>query len=156
MSGKKKINRILWVLAAAAFIIAVVEGAFFWEDVELPLFRWEMILDNAVKAFLFNPTLGIKDLAAALTADTSPLRLAVGYAYGVSVLVAPLCTVSATISVLRKLLRTRLLSRGKKYGKEYLIFGFNDNVKDLLGHIIKAADGSENFTYMILPVRLHA
>ena len=140
MQKYKKSSKVLWILAAAAFLIAVIEGCFYWEKVSLPLFRWEMILDNAMKAFLFNPSLGIGALADSLKETTDPVRLVVGYAYGVSVMVAPLCTVSAMVSVIRSLLRSRLLSRAKKYGKEYVIIGFNENVKQLLKHVMKDAD----------------
>lgn len=128
----KKYGPILWTFAIVSFIVATLEGFFYYAQYsQYPLFRLLMTLENSLKAFVFVPVIDIKSVMAGLE-SASPFRLAVGYAYGLAVFIAPLCTATALLMWAELTVR-RIISGWRSWKRTpVLIFGHNENVRTLL------------------------
>lgn len=150
----KKYGPILWALALVSFIVATLEGIFYFARYsQYPLFRLLMTLENSCKAFVFAPTIKIGDVLAGLE-GASPFQQAVGYAYGLAVFLAPLCTATALL-LWAELAVRRLMNTRQRKGAHVLIFGWNENVRTLVSgeytgssgqyqlHVVTAAKLSE-------------
>ena len=138
----KKYGPILWVLALLSFIVATLEGIFYFARYsQYPLFRVFMTLENSCKAFVFAPTIKIGDVLAGLE-SVSPFQQAVGYAYGLAVFLAPLCTASALL-LWAELAVRRLMSVQHQKGTQVLIFGWNENIRTLVSG--EYSDGAEQY-----------
>ena len=138
----KKYGPILWALALVSFIVATLEGIFYFARYsQYPLFRALMTLENSCKAFVFAPTIKIGDVLASLE-SVSPFQQAVGYAYGLAVFFAPLCTASALL-LWAELAVRRLRGARHRKGAQVLIFGWNENVRTLVSG--EYADGEEQY-----------
>lgn len=128
----EKYTRVLWVLAIVSFAVAVLEGYFYYGEYTLhPLFLLLLCLQNGVKAFLFMPEIGVKDLLASLESAPS-IRLAVDYAYGLAVLVAPLCTATVVLSWFERGVHWFQSALPFRRKTPVLVFGYNENVQSLL------------------------
>ena len=128
----KKYGPILWTLAIVSFVVASLEGFFYYAQYsQYPLFRLLMTLENSFKAFVFAPVIGISNVLAGLE-GVSPFRRVVGYAYGLVVFIAPLCTASALLIWAEQAVR-RVVSGWQSWKKSpVLVFGYNENVRALL------------------------
>lgn len=127
----EKYGPILWILAVASFVVATLEGFFYYAQYsQYPLFHLLMTLENSFKAFVFAPVIEINRVLAGLD-GASPFRLAVGYAYGLAVFIAPLCTATALLMWAERIARRIMNSRSWKK-TPVLVFGYNDNVRTLL------------------------
>lgn len=140
---RRKYGPILGTLAVAALIVATLEGwVYYARYSHHPLFHLLMAAQNGFKAFLFSPAISLEQTLDNL-ADASPFRQALGYAYGLAVFTAPLCTATALLMWAELAVR-QLMSvwRGRR-GKPILIFGWNENVRALVSG--EHADGSKRY-----------
>lgn len=133
---EKKLNRVLLVLAIVSFIVTFAEGCFYYsgETYHNPLFRFMLILQNSIKAFGFKSTITIDNVIKKMSENPSLLEVIVGYAYAFATFTAPYCTFAMCYKFLEKLLRIKIWSAKKKNKKHIIIFGYNDEVKELLNN----------------------
>lgn len=129
----KKFTPIIRVLAIVSFAVATLEGFFYYyaQYGQYPLFHFLMVLENDIKTFAFNPVIEIGSMLFD-PENASPFRLAVGYAYGLVVFIAPLCTLSALLIWAKLLVRRFMIGRQSGKKTPVLIFGYNENVQALL------------------------
>ena len=129
----KKQNQTISILAAASFVAAMAEGFFYYAPFDQfgPL-KLLTILYNAVKAFFLIPIITIPNVISNLQQNASILKLIVAHAYGVAVLLAPLCTAMATINAIRFLLRKKASASANQASRHIFLFGYNENVACLL------------------------
>ncbi len=91
-----------------------------------------MIIQNSINAFGFKPSISLKDALALMQTENTIIHTIVGYAYGVAVFTAPYCTFSFIYKILERATRLIFKFRYKKTDRNILIFGYNDEVKELL------------------------
>lgn len=128
----KKYGPIIRTLAIVSFVAATLEGFFYYAQYrQYPLFHLLLAVENSVKTFVFDPVIDIGSVLSGME-GASPFRLAAGYAYGLAVFIAPLCTAGALLIWAESTAR-RIVSRGLARNKTpVLIFGYNENVRALL------------------------
>ncbi len=128
----KRYTPMLWVLAGFSFAAALAEGYFYYGQYAAhPLLRVLMTVQNALKAFLFSPDLEIKEVAAALDGAAEP-ELAAGYAYGVAVFTAPLCTATALFLLAERAVCRAFAGLRNWGGTPVLVCGYNADVRAML------------------------
>lgn len=145
---RKKYGPILWALAVAALIVATLEGWVYYAPYSHhPLFHLLLSAQNGFKAFLFSPTITLEQMLNSLT-GVSPLQQALGYAYGLAVFTAPLCTATALL-LWAELAAQKLMNvwRTRK-GTPILIFGWNETVRTLVNG--EHADGTTQYRLHVL------
>lgn len=133
MKEKNTFDKVLFLLALVSFLLAMLEGFFYYGDLNgYGSFRFLMILQNSLAAFLFDADISTSDVVGQLGENASFWQKAVGYAYAVAVVAAPLCTAAVLYRVLEVLLnwRIHLLDSGKR--ERILICGYNEKVHTLL------------------------
>lgn len=129
----KIIERILLGLAAFSFVVAFIEGILFYSAAEYPniFIRYMLIIENTLRAFVFEPSIRIEDVIEILKSSTSKFITVFNYIYLAAIFIAPYCTLSFGYKFLK-----RVFCIGKKhYFKKYdgiIIFGYNDEIKNLL------------------------
>lgn len=124
----------IWIVAGVSFAVAALEGVFYYADVHFGLMKVLLILYNAIKAFLLSPSISLKDVWERLEDGLGTVETAVSYAYSVAVFSAFLCTATAVFTAARRLLqRTTQIAVGRN-AEHIFIFGYNENVKALLGN----------------------
>ena len=144
----KKYGPILWVLAIASFIVATLEGLFYYAQYDqYPLFRLLMTLENSFKAFVFIPAISIGNVIAGMK-GVSAFQQAVGYAYGLAVFIAPLCTATALLMWTELTVRRITSGWRMKKGEPVLIFGWNGNVRTLVSG--EHASGTEQYRVHVI------
>lgn len=129
--NKFKIGKILLILAIISFLIATIEGFLFYTH-QNQFFRFLMIIENSINAFGFKPSISLNDAMELMQTENTVIHSVVGYAYGFAVFTAPYCTLSFVYKILERLTRFIFRFRNKKFDNNILIFGYNDEVKELL------------------------
>jgi len=131
---KRVMTYLVWTAAVLSFLAACAEGWFYYADyVHLQPFQLLLIAQNAIKTFLFSPSIGADKVLATLTGTISAAERAAGYAYLVAVFLAPLCTGCALWSAFERQLRRAFHFLAVKQ-EEIVIFGYNEQVQCLLSH----------------------
>lgn len=131
---KRVMTYLVWTAAVLSFLAACAEGWFYYADyVHLQPFHLLLIAQNAIKTFLFSPSIGADKVLATLTGTISAAERAAGYAYLVAVFLAPLCTGCALWSAFERQLRRAFHFLAVKQ-EEIVIFGYNEQVQCLLSH----------------------
>ena len=132
---KKKISAgLVWVVAGLSFLAACAEGWFYYAAyVEFQPFQLLLIAQNAIKTFLFSPSISAERVLATLTGEVSTVERAAGCAYLAAVFLAPLCTGCALWKAFERQAR-RLLHFLLVKQEKVVIFGYNEQVKCLLSH----------------------
>ena len=131
---KRYITYLLWFIAGFSFLAACVEGWFYYADyVQFQPFQLLLIAQNAIKAFLFSPSIDASDVLSSLAEGVSAAERLVGYIYLVAVFLAPLCTGCALWSAFERQIR-RIFHFLLVKQEEIVIFGYNEQVKSLIGH----------------------
>ncbi len=132
MKKKRPGKVILLTLAAASFLIAVLEGLLYYSKYQQTwFFELILVLQNSVKAFLFSPDLSAEDVLDSLQSVAAGWEYAVGCAYVAAVFVAPLCTATAALRTIELLLRRSIRRSGR--GKDVLlVYGWNSAVEAML------------------------
>lgn len=131
---KLKGNKFLFWLAVASLVIATLEGVLFYAPVEDMTFRIMLTVQNSIKAFAFNASIGLRDAMDFMGEDPTPFKTLVGYAYAVAVFVAPYCSVAFLYKMLERALKLAGLFRRDRKSGGIIVFGYNDAVRALLEH----------------------
>lgn len=134
MSGKKEANYLL-IIAGVVFIIASIEGFFYYSDYQdYLMIRIMLTLHNGLKMFVFNPSIAMKDVIDKIGTDAGVTDWVLLYTYCASVLIAQLCTMGAICIAIHKYIKIWLLEIQSRFSKKekLLIFGYNDDVKLLI------------------------
>lgn len=133
--AKFQVNRVLLVLAIVSFTIATVEGVLFYgNNPDTPFFfKLLQIVQNSIKAFAFKPVISLSDAVNLMNEHHSAVYTVSCYAYGVAVFTAPYCTLTVVYKIFERFF-SRLFKWRTVFRKEHiLIFGYNDDVRNLLG-----------------------
>lgn len=149
---RNKYKDYLWYTALAIFIICVIEGVFFYHNVENPFLKVTLNIQNAIKAYKIDPD--IKQAEAINYMQKSGVTVfsfIITYLYCAAVIIAPFCTVGALAVLVRKpasYIRGFLNQRNKKriliIGEGTYKFNFIDAlVKDCRVTVIENAGLSE-------------
>ena len=96
LSQKKKtlFTKVLIVLAGCSFLVAMLEGFFYYEGyASHPFMYFLLMLQNAIKAFSFRATVSLDGALNRLSENATVLHLCVTYAYGLAMFIAPFCTI---------------------------------------------------------------
>lgn len=143
----------LWIVAAACFLICVLEGAiFFYNKFDSYFVYVIMLLQNAIKAYKLDADIKLDEaFAFAKEFNVYDIRAIISYVYCVVVVIAPLCTLAAIVNFLAKpflFVKGAIKTAGKK--KSLLIVGDEENK----AKFIKAACTEKNrvYTYEKAPV----
>ncbi len=147
----KKVGRFLIVLSIVSFLVTFAEGLCYYstEVYRNSFFRFLLIIQNSIKAFGFKSEISIKDVLSVLNENASLLEAIIGYAYAVAVFTAPYCTLAFCYKVLEKWLRLRNWGIKHKKWKHIIIFGYNDEVKALLGSEYKEFKKKRQKIYLV-------
>lgn len=132
---RKYASNIILVLALFSFLIACLEGYFYYTaEYGEYRFAWAlMTLQNGLRAFLFSPTLSVADAFKKMaTISPGPFEVFIAYAYGVAVFLAPVCSAGIVVLSFELFFRKHLLSLFTTTKESILIFGYNSNVQSLL------------------------
>ena len=131
---KKKNNKALLLLSIVSFVVATWEGYYFYADYSaFPFWQLLLILQNGIKTFFFMPQISLQTILNLLrTQDMSFLQTVVAHVYMVAVFLAPICTVTTVLKVLNVLLRLRNRIYRLFAREQYVIFGYDDDVEQLL------------------------
>ncbi len=139
---KKKFGKgLVFALAAASFIIAVLEGLIYYGVYGgTPLFELILVVQNGIKAFLFTPDIPAQEVLASLQGDVGTWQYVVGCAYVAAVFIAPLCTATAVVSTVELLLRRGAHISGGK-APVTLVYGWSSTAQSILRkHTREAGD----------------
>ena len=131
---KTQANKVLMLLAGLSFCIAMAEGFFFYDSCENEFFRFLLMLQNSMKAFVFNASISIESMLDSVSQNPSPVKTAVGYAYGFAVFTAPFCSAAAVYKCLERALRLVFWLKRCDGREAAVIFGYNEDVRELLDH----------------------
>lgn len=132
MKKKKPGKVILFSLAAASFLIAVLEGLIYYSKYQQTwFFELILVLQNSVKAFLFSPDLSAEDVLDSLQSAAAGWEYIVGCAYVAAVFVAPLCTATAALRTIELLLRRGVRRAGREKNIS-LVYGWNSAAEAIL------------------------
>ena len=130
----------IWLplFAIGFFAICIGEGYFYYSNVSEHFYvRLLLNVQNAFKAFLFSPKIGIEDALSVVPTNGHELKRIISYVYATVVLLAPICTATAIFRTIELALRKRIRFF-KGYRREKIfIFGFNSNTKILMDSIVK-------------------
>lgn len=130
---KKLLNRILLIMAMISFVVAMVEGYFYYaEYAQYPVFRFMLMLQNSVEAFAFKADISIASVIKNFETQRSAFQMFVDCVYTVIVFVAPLCTMTFLYKVFETVLKWNIRIHKDKSSEQIIIFGYNDRVKALL------------------------
>lgn len=100
---RNKYKDYLWYTALAVFIICVIEGIFFYHNVENPFLKVTLNIQNAIKAYKIDPDIKQAEaLAYMQKSEGGVLSGIITYAYCLAVIVAPFCTIGALAVLIRK------------------------------------------------------
>ena len=100
---RNKYKDYLWYTALAVFIICVIEGIFFYHNVENPFLKVTLNIQNAIKAYKIDPDIKQAEaLAYMQKSGGGVLSVIITYAYCLAVIVAPFCTIGALAVLIRK------------------------------------------------------
>lgn len=100
---RNKYKDYLWYTALAVFIICVIEGIFFYHNVENPFLKVTLNIQNAIKAYKIDPDIKQAEaLAYMQKSGGGVLSGIITYAYCLAVIVAPFCTIGALTVLIRK------------------------------------------------------
>ena len=129
----KVIEKILFGLAIGSFVVAFIEGLFYYtpEKYSNEMIRYMLIVQNTIRAFVFKSDIKIDDVATVIQVSTSFWEIAVGYVYLVTIFIAPYCTLSFSYKFLKKIFCLRKRYYFGKYERIF-IFGYNNEIKSLL------------------------
>jgi len=130
---KEKPGRVLLLaLAAASFLVAVLEGVIYYSKYQQTwFFELILVLQNSVKAFLFSPDLSAEDVLDSLQNVAAGWEYIVGCAYVAAVFIAPLCTATAALRTIELLLRRGVRRSGREKDVS-LVYGWNSAVETIL------------------------
>lgn len=150
---EKKLGNFFIILGVLSAIITFLEGRIYYNAAAYPDFwvRWLLIIQNTIKAFAFRSDIGLRDMSKALGGISKfSYEWFVGYAYTVAVFTAPYCTLAVVYKVLEKFFRFgSLFWRLSKKDKVVVIFGYNDEVKELLETKDSLKDEEKGMKYRI-------
>ena len=135
--SKFKVQKTLFILAIVSLIIAMLEGMVFYSDKCENLFlRMMLVIQNGINAFGFKATVSLRDAIdfAYKPQNSSSFNVALCYAYSIAVFTAPYCTIAFLYKMLEKVLRAVFSFKKRKNYDHMLIFGYNDNVKEILNN----------------------
>lgn len=133
---EKKSNRIILIVAICSFVLACLEGLFYYSKYDCVLFiRCMLILQNSIKAFLFTPVITIENVISSIDNSTTFLELSVHYIYIISIFTAPVCTATAVFRAIELFLRKKMFHIKKIHRDEIIIFGYHRDVKILFQNI---------------------
>ena len=100
---RNKYKDYLWYTALAVFIICVIEGVFFYHNVDNPFLKVTLNIQNAIKAYKIDPDIKQKEAIAYMQASGGGILSGiVTYVYCIAVIVAPFCTIGALAVLVRK------------------------------------------------------
>lgn len=100
---RNKYKDYLWYTALAVFIICVIEGIFFYHNVENPFLKVTLNIQNAIKAYKIDPDIKQAEaLAYMQKSGGGIISVIITYVYCFAVIVAPFCTVGALAVLIRK------------------------------------------------------
>ena len=131
---KTQASKVLMLLAGLSFCIAMAESFFFYDSCENGFFRFLLMLQNSMKAFVFNASISIESMLDSVSQNPSPVKTAVGYAYGFAVFTAPFCSAAAVYKCLERALRLVFWLKRRDGRGAAVIFGYNEDVRELLDH----------------------
>lgn len=131
----KKINLLFIVLGTFSVIVTGLEGMIYYSAEAYPnlLVRSMLIVQNTIRAFAFSSDIGLRDMSQLLEESKSVYETIIGYAYTFAVFTAPYCTLTIVYQVLEKIFRFRSLFWKLSGKRRIILFGYNDEVKALLG-----------------------
>jgi len=130
---KKLFNRILLIIAMISFVVAMLEGYFYYaEYAQYPVFRFMLMLQNSVEAFAFKAGISIASVVKKFATERSVFQVIVDCVYTVIVFIAPLCTMTFLYKVFETVLKWNIRIHRDKSSEQIIIFGYNDRVKALL------------------------
>ena len=130
---KKLFNRILLIMAMISFVVAMVEGYFYYaEYAGYPMFRFMLMLQNSVEAFAFSADISITSVIKNFATERSAFQVCVDYVYALIVFVAPLCTMTFLYKAFETVLKWNIKIHKDKMSEQIIVFGYNDRVKALL------------------------
>lgn len=133
MKRKIRAAHVLALLAALSFLAAMLEGYFYYAPYAgTPVFRFLLMLQNAIKAFGFRASISLDDIMEKTAWNTSVFQAVVTYTYAAAVFMAPFCTLSFFYKILSKLLHLRAAAKRGEQLPRILVFGYNENVRTLL------------------------
>jgi len=134
---KDKRTQKLMIVAVISLIIAFIEGFIYFEEYsEHLLIRIIMALENSINAFVFSPSIDIKDVAEELSENQSFIRIFFIYAYSVAVITAQICTATALVTAIRYILTKNIhnIVVHFKTQDSVVIFGYNDDIISLINN----------------------
>lgn len=100
---RNKYKDYLWYTALAVFIICVIEGIFFYHNVENPFLKVTLNIQNAIKAYKIDPDIKQAEaLAYMQKSGGGIISVIITYVYCLAVIVAPFCTVGALAVLIKK------------------------------------------------------
>lgn len=100
---RNKYKDYLWYTALAVFIICVIEGIFFYHNVDNPFLKVTLNIQNAIKAYKIDPDIKQKEAIAYMQATGGGILSGIiTYVYCIAVIVAPFCTIGALTVLIRK------------------------------------------------------
>ena len=100
---RNKYKDYLWYTALAVFIICVIEGIFFYYNVDNPFLKVTLNIQNAIKAYKIDPDIKQKEAIAYMQATGGGILSGIiTYVYCIAVIVAPFCTIGALTVLIRK------------------------------------------------------
>lgn len=121
------------ILVVLSLGISVAEGILYYRDTGNAVIRFLLILRNCIRMFVFEPEIGIKDVAAVLKSENvTALETVIGYLYSFSCFIAPYCTVSYVYRLVARIFRLKSLKEKNSKDPRIVIFGFNPFVKQLI------------------------
>ena len=87
---RNKYKDYLWYTALAVFIICVIEGIFFYNNVDNPFLKVTLNIQNAIKAYKIDPDIKQKEAIAYMQATGGGILSGIiTYVYCIAVIVAP-------------------------------------------------------------------
>ena len=96
---RNKYKDYLWYTALAVFIICVIEGIFFYHNVDNPFLKVTLNIQNAIKAYKIDPDIKQKEAIAYMQATGGGILSGIiTYVYCIAVIVAPFCIAIGTAS----------------------------------------------------------
>ena len=100
---RNKYKDYLWYTALAVFIICVIEGIFFYHNVDNPFLKVTLNIQNAIKAYKIDPDIKQKEAIAYMQATGGGILSGIiTYVYCIAVIIAPFCTIGALTVLIRK------------------------------------------------------
>ena len=121
---RNKYKDYLWYTALAVFIICVIEGIFFYHNVENPFLKVTLNIQNAIKAYKIDPDIKQKEAIAYMQATGGGILSGIiTYVYCIAVIVAPFCTIGALAVLIRKPASYVRGLFSQRYKKRVLVIG---------------------------------